>query len=138
MFNLSVKSTYALLALLELALNYNKKSHIQIKDIAESQKIPINYLEQLLLILKKSGFVKSIRGKEGGYTLDMPPHKIKLIDVLQTLEGELKILPEKKEHDFFNFFFNSLEDKIKIELNITLEELLLKKERYEKNFLYVI
>lgn len=138
MFELSNKSIYSILALIELAANYNKKNHLKIKEIAKNQKIPINFLGQLLLILKKNNFVKSIRGKDGGYTLAKSPNKITLIEILQLLEGDLKILSYKKDYDFLNFFFNDLENKIKSELSITLEDLILKQDQYKKNLLYII
>lgn len=138
MFELSIKSIYGLLALIEIAENSNKKPIIQIKDIVNNKNIPINYLEQLLLILKKSGFLKSIRGKKGGYALATHLRNIKIYDVLTTLEGELKIIPEGENNDFLKYFWNQLEIIIKKYLDISLEEFLLEKEKFKNNLTYII
>jgi Rrf2 family cysteine metabolism transcriptional repressor len=66
MFTISAKAAYGIYAMLELTKHYHIGS-IQIKDIAEAQKIPQHYLEQLLVTLRKAGLVKSFRGTNGGY-----------------------------------------------------------------------
>jgi Rrf2 family protein len=73
-------------ALLELAIA-NNTGPLQIKVIAERQKISNKYLEQLVAILKTAGLVRSIRGPHGGYVLSSPPEEIKLSVVFRTLEG---------------------------------------------------
>ena len=67
--NSPCKSEYALLALLELSLHYEKGEPLQIRQIAAQQNIPDRYLEQLLATLRRAGFVKSQRGAKGGYLL---------------------------------------------------------------------
>lgn len=84
---LSCKSEYALLALLELATNHNEGEPLQIRQIAAKQNIPDRYLEQLLATLRRGGLVKSQRGAKGGYLLAREPWKITLLDVLGCLEG---------------------------------------------------
>jgi len=85
---LSTRSRYGVRALLELALNYNK-GPLQIKVIAEREKISNKYLEQLVSVLKTSGLVLSVRGPKGGYVLSRPPEEINLSDVFVVLEGPL-------------------------------------------------
>ena len=85
---LSTRSRYGVRALLELALNYNK-GPLQIKIIAEREKISNKYLEQLVSALKMSGLVLSVRGPKGGYVLARPPEEINLSDVFVVLEGPL-------------------------------------------------
>ncbi len=85
---LSCKSEYALLALLELAQHYNDGQVLQIKEIAAHQSIPDRYLEQLLATLRRQGLVRSQRGAKGGYFLARPPWRISLLDVIQAIEGE--------------------------------------------------
>jgi len=84
---LSCKSEYALLALLELATHYQINEPLQIRQIAAQQNIPDRYLEQLLATLRRGGVVKSQRGAKGGYILAREPWKITLLEVLDCLEG---------------------------------------------------
>ena len=84
---LSCKCEYALLALLELATQYNEGEPLQIRQIATQQNIPDRYLEQLLATLRRGGLVKSQRGAKGGYILAREPWKITLLEVLNCLEG---------------------------------------------------
>lgn len=84
---LSCKSEYALLALLELSLHYSKGEPLRICQIAVAQNIPDRYLEQLLATLRRGGFVKSQRGAKGGYLLTREPWKVTLLDVVSCIEG---------------------------------------------------
>lgn len=84
---LTCKSEYCLLALLELAAVYSSHQPLQIRQIAARQKIPDRYLEQLLLSLKRGGLVQSQRGMNGGYRLAREPEQISLLDVLNCIEG---------------------------------------------------
>ena len=84
---LSCKSEYALLALLELSLHYDKGEPLQIRQIAAQQNIPDRYLEQLLATLRRAGFVKSQRGAKGGYLLAQAPWNVMLLDVVNCIEG---------------------------------------------------
>ncbi|NEP62344.1 MAG: Rrf2 family transcriptional regulator [Symploca sp. SIO2G7] len=84
---LSCKSEYAILALLELSLHYKKGEPLQIRQIAAQQNIPDRYLEQLLATLRRAGFVKSQRGAKGGYLLAQAPWNIMLLDVVNCIEG---------------------------------------------------
>ena len=84
---LSCKSEYALLALVELATHYQSGEPLQIRQIAACQNIPDRYLEQLLATLRRCGLVRSQRGAKGGYVLGREPWKITLLDVVYCLEG---------------------------------------------------
>ena len=84
---LSCKSEYALLALIELSLHYSKGEPMRICQIAAAQKIPDRYLEQLLATLRRAGFVKSQRGAKGGYLLTREPWKVTLLDIVSCIEG---------------------------------------------------
>ncbi|MFM6312522.1 MAG: RrF2 family transcriptional regulator, partial [Dolichospermum sp.] len=84
---LSCKSEYAILALLEMATHYENGEPMQIRQIAMQQKIPDRYLEQLLASLRRGGIVKSQRGSKGGYLLAREPRKISIFDILECLEG---------------------------------------------------
>ena len=93
---LSNKSEYAILALLELAIGYSKGEPLQIREIAALQNIPSRYLEQLLATLRRRGLIKSIRGAKGGYILAREPAKITLLDALNCMEGVSPVVAEFK------------------------------------------
>ena len=84
---LSCKSEYAILALLEMATHYENGEPMQIRQIATQQNIPDRYLEQLLANLRRGGIVKSKRGSKGGYLLAREPRKISILEILECLEG---------------------------------------------------
>lgn len=84
---LSCKTEYALLALLELTACYHEGEPLQIRQIATIQNIPDRYLEQLLATLRRGSLVRSHRGAKGGYVLGREPWKITLLDVINCLEG---------------------------------------------------
>jgi Rrf2 family protein len=85
---LSKKSEYGLRALLELTLAHGQKT-LQRQDIAQRQHIPIEFLEQILLALKRAGILSSRRGMKGGYTLIKEPKDITLGQVIRILDGPL-------------------------------------------------
>jgi len=85
---ISTKGDYATRALQELALNYNR-GPLQIEEIAVRQGIPIRYLEQLLLILKRAGFLQSKRGAKGGYFLAKPPNQITVGEIIRAMDGPI-------------------------------------------------
>ena len=86
---ISYKTDYALKTLLELALNYNK-GVLSINELAQRGDIPDKFLEQVLLILKKGGFVDSKRGVNGGYFLAKSPDKLVVGEVVRFVEGPIE------------------------------------------------
>jgi Rrf2 family protein len=64
-----------------------------IADIAVQKNIPLKFLENILLELKKAGFLDSKKGKHGGYFFAIPPSKIKLSGIFRTIEGPIALLP---------------------------------------------
>ena len=85
---LSKKSEYGLRALLELTLAYGKTS-LQRHDIADRRHIPVEFLEQILLALKRAGLLASRRGMKGGYQLIKRPEEITVGQVVRILDGPL-------------------------------------------------
>ncbi|MBV8846692.1 MAG: Rrf2 family transcriptional regulator [Bryobacterales bacterium] len=83
--NISVKSEYALQAILDLAMQPPGEP-VKIADIARRQHIPQKFLELILASLKRGGFVESRRGAEGGYRLARPPEQITIGEALRYLE----------------------------------------------------
>ena len=86
---LSTKSTYGLRAMVNIALEQDKKGSVSINEIAKSEGISGVYLEQLLNKLRRENLVKSIRGPSGGYILSKNPHDITVGDIVKTLEGSI-------------------------------------------------
>lgn len=85
---ISTKGRYALRLMLDLALN-NTGEPIRIKDIAARQGISDKYLEQIISTLNKAGFVRSIRGPQGGYRLTKEPAQYTVGMILRLTEGSL-------------------------------------------------
>ena len=86
---LSKKSEYGLRALLELTLAHGTDTVLQRHDIAARQRIPVEFLEQILLSLKRAGLLSSRRGMKGGYRLIKQPSDITLGQVIRILDGPL-------------------------------------------------
>jgi Rrf2 family transcriptional regulator, cysteine metabolism repressor len=82
----TAKGEYATQAVLHLALNYPEV--VAIHDIAERHHIPLKYLEQILLELKRGGVLESRRGVNGGYTLAREPREISVGEVIRVVDGE--------------------------------------------------
>ena len=85
---ITFKGDYALKALLDLSSHYGKPQPIE--DVAKRQDIPAKFLEQILLWLKKGGFVKSVRGKKGGYLLSRDPKDITMGQAIRYVEGPVE------------------------------------------------
>lgn len=85
---ISTKGRYALRLMLDLAQN-NTGEPVRIKDIAARQELSDKYLEQIISILNKARFVKSIRGPQGGYRLTREPEQYTVGMILRLTEGSL-------------------------------------------------
>jgi Rrf2 family protein len=85
---ISTKGDYGVRALVELAHHYGE-GPLQSAEIAGRQGIPEPYLDQLLTTLRRAGFIRSVRGPQGGHALIREPHEVKLSEVLSALEGSL-------------------------------------------------
>ncbi len=85
---ISTKGRYALRVMIDLALNNNGK-YISLKDIAERQEISNKYLEQIISLLNKAGYLETARGNTGGYKLAKEPKEYIVGDILRATEGDL-------------------------------------------------
>lgn len=88
---ISTKGEYGVRALFELARHYGE-GPVPSAQVAASQHIPENYLNQLLLVLRNAGLVKSLRGPSGGHMLARSPAEINLGEALTALEGPLQAM----------------------------------------------
>jgi Rrf2 family protein len=84
----SMKGDYGVRALVELAHRYGE-GPVQSATIASRQSIPEPYLDQLLTSLRRAGFIRSVRGPQGGHALIRDPQDLKLSEVIVALEGSL-------------------------------------------------
>lgn len=85
---LSTKGEYASRAMLELARRY-RTGPVHSRQISEAQEIPPRFLEQILLLLKRAGYLKSRKGQKGGYVLAKPPEAINVAEVIRVMDGPL-------------------------------------------------
>lgn len=85
---ISTKGRYALRIMIDLATNDNG-DFISLKDIADRQEISIKYLEQIISMLNKAGFLRTARGHNGGYRLEKRPEEYIVGDILRATEGDM-------------------------------------------------
>lgn len=95
---LTSRSEYALLALVYLARE-KVDAFVPVETIAGAQGIPPKFLEQIMLALKRGRYVRSSKGKHGGYRLAKPPEKITLAEVIRLLDGALA--PTESVSEYF-------------------------------------
>ena len=137
----STRTLYGLKAVLVLAGRYGEGS-LSVSQIAKRENISIPYLEQILNALKKKGFVKSVRGPQGGYVLSKKPADTDLKDLFYALdEGKLPVVKPKEpvsaESDevtlanllFWKKFENALETGLS---EMTLKDLIDESRRVKK------
>lgn len=141
------KGDYALKTILDLSLNYGH-GPVSIHDLARRADIPAKFLEQILLDLKRGGFVESRRGKVGGYLLAKPPPQIKLGEVIRFIDGPIEPVACVDNHykgcrDINRCAFRDIWGRIteatsKIIDNITFEDLIKKSKNLNSTFVYEI
>lgn len=137
--HITYKGDYALKTILKLAINYGKV--LSIHKLAKDLDIPVKFLEQILLELKRRGFVESRRGKIGGYFLAKHPSGIKLGEVIRFIDGPIEPIAciddnYKGCNDMYGCIFRDLwkrinEETSKIVDNISFEDLVKKIKRKE-------
>lgn len=84
----STKGRYALRIMVDLA-EHNSGEYIRLKDISERQGITLKYMEQIMPLLTKAGYVRSYRGNNGGYMLAKRPEEYTAGEIIRTVEGSL-------------------------------------------------
>lgn len=89
---LSKKSQYAFKALVYLASKYNE-GPVLISEISKRKRIPLKFLENILLQLKKANILDSKKGKGGGYFLKSDPSTIRVANVIRLVNGPIAMLP---------------------------------------------
>ena len=141
---ISTKGRYVLRLMLDMALN-NTGNPIRIKDIAARQNISDKYLEQIVSVLNKAGFVKSIRGPQGGYKLTKRPEQYTVGMILRLTEGSLAPVSclddevnmcDRQEECVTLILWRKLDDAIKSVIdNVTLADLMEWDEQQKGNYI---
>lgn len=87
----SAKARYAVSALAEMAIGFEEVNPPHsLKDIAERQELPMAYMEQIFLKLRKAGLLKSVRGACGGYVLARDPQMIRVSDIIFAVDRPMR------------------------------------------------
>ncbi len=88
MISITSKSPYAVLALAELARSGGSEP-VPIGELARKREVPVQFLEQLFAVLRRSGIISSQRGVKGGYRFAREPSSITVLEVVELLDGPL-------------------------------------------------
>ena len=142
---ISTKGRYALRLMIDLAEN-SSGNHVSLKDVAKRQGISDKYLEQIISVLNKAGYVRSVRGAQGGYLLKSDPETYTVGMILRQTEGSLapvscieddEIICDRQEQCVTSIVYKKINDAISnVVDNITLQDLV--DWQSEKNGTYVI
>ncbi|MAI28586.1 MAG: hypothetical protein CMP38_00085 [Rickettsiales bacterium] len=89
---LTSKGRFAVMSLVDIAINSVGNKPVSLSEISNRQNISLPFLEQIFISLKKSGIVKSVRGPSGGYIFAKNPDFIKIYDVIKAIDEDLKIM----------------------------------------------
>jgi Rrf2 family protein len=89
---LSKKAQYAFRALAHLVEKY-EQGPVLISEISKKKKVPLKFLENILLELKKAGILESKKGKGGGYYLKKDPSKVHMANIIRAVDGPIALLP---------------------------------------------
>jgi len=122
MIGISSKTIYAVAALQELS-SIPDREVLKIKEIAANASIPQNFLEQILLELKKQGMLTSIKGAHGGYKLAKSLNDITLKDVVLILESDIFADVDQTDNPALQLFWKDLKQKVSTVFEIPLSEL---------------
>ena len=144
---ISSKGDYGLRALFDLAQHLGE-GPVQSEEIATRQGIPVNYLNQLLIIMRRAGLIESLRGPQGGHMLARSPEAISLLEIFTALEGPLLPTEPSREdlvatvpedHDLVTEVWTTLRGRIEqILAERTLDDLCQRKRERLGNVMYYI
>ncbi|MDR2537054.1 MAG: Rrf2 family transcriptional regulator [Treponema sp.] len=95
---ISTRGRYGVRLLIDLAEHLNE-DHVSLASVAERQGISIRYLEQVAVILRRAGFIRSVKGASGGYTLSRRPEELTIGEALRELEGDMLVLDPPRPNE---------------------------------------
>jgi Rrf2 family protein len=141
---ISSKGEYGLRALFDLTQHYKQRPR-RSREIAEAQHIAEDYLNQLLITLRRAELINSLRGPQGGHELARDPRQITLYDALRVLEGEISFtdyaanMEPAPVDDVLNPVWQTIvQETIRILQETTLENLRERRESQEQELMYHI
>lgn len=137
MIGISLKASYGVSALFDLALHYGVGA-VPIEEIARRQKIPSDFLRQILSALRRSKLVESTRGAGGGYALARAPAEISIREILEAIEGPVRIAAVKTDDRTLASYWTDQQKKIEGAFDETLESLVHRKQLEDENLVYHI
>ena len=121
---ISTKGRYAIRVILDIAMHDDGK-YIPLKDIAKRQDLTVKYLEQIISLLNKAGYLQSLRGNAGGYRLSKKPEECIIGDILRITEGDLAPIPCLKDESITLPFWQGLDKVIKDYVeSVTIQDLI--------------
>lgn len=134
---ISTKSVYGVIATYYI-YKHQEESAVKIQEISQKMDLPKNYLEQILLLLKKAHILKSIRGAKGGYILAKDAQEITVLEIMEALEGSFCEFEFGSRECSLISFWEEAQKGVKKQFDIPINELeKYKNDRY-KEFVYVI
>jgi len=122
----SKKAQYGLRAMVYLAKFFPQKKVVSLKTISEKEDIPFNFLEKIILEMKKAGLVKAKKGVQGGYIIAHNPQKITIGDVVRTLDKTSVFLFCRECKRTRNCLTRNVWKKVQNSLNTILNSITLK------------
>jgi Rrf2 family protein len=137
MIGTSTKTLYAVAALYELGSGPSEKL-MKIREIAKEAHVPQNFLEQILLELRKNGILASVKGAHGGYRLAKPLSKIFLREIMEILESDAFNTPCKTGNPALKLFWEEMDEKVKKLFDVPLSELDAYQQRANDTLNYII
>jgi len=129
---LTTLSRYGTRALFDIAY-YGQGEPVRASEISKRQNISLNYIGQIFLKLKRSGLIKSHRGRSGGYVLSTAPENITLLSIIEAVEGPIALVSCANGHKDCSFVESCVTHEVWVEAskimgdyfgNITLKDLI--------------
>ena len=139
---ISTKGRYALVAMVDIAINSKVDGVVSIKDISKREDISEKYLEQVISSLVKARLLRSIRGSNGGYRLVKTTSEYTTGEILRALEGDLSPVGESKSNVISNVgndeYWKNFEEVINGYVDSVTLETLVEKNRNDFGEMYYI
>lgn len=120
---ISTRGRYGIRLMLDLA-EHGEEPHVALASIAERQRVSPRYLEQVAVILRRTGYIRSVKGASGGYTLARPPSEIVIGEALRELEGDILVIDPLRAGETENAFRRCIRRTVYDRLNERIAALL--------------
>jgi Rrf2 family protein len=120
---ISTRGRYGIRLLIDLA-EHPHEGHVALANVADRQSISVRYLEQVVIILRRAGFIRSVKGASGGYALARSPEDINIGDVLRVLEGDMLVVDPPLRNRRENKFQRCIRTAVYDQLNARIAEVI--------------